>query len=211
MAGSTRTATETRPRKSCSRPPTTRAPRFDAGITTLQSPGSPEDAELRDRIAAGVVVGPRILTSLEPLNEKSGTPEELRAIVRKATAADPGRRYPSAASLASDVRRHLRGEAVEARPDGLATRVARTLARHRFATLAGLCGTVLVGALAVMAVLYHREQGIAAAHAREERTAALLASAAARFLHRRPALLSMLMGVIGDFVPPRELLRAMRG
>jgi geranylgeranyl reductase family protein len=34
-----------------------------------------------------------------------------------------------------------------------------------------------------------------------------LANAAARFLQRRPALLSMLMGVIGDFVPPRELLR----
>jgi imidazolonepropionase-like amidohydrolase len=61
-----------------------------AGITTLQSPGSPEDGELRDRIAAGVAVGPRILTSLEPLNEKSGTPEELRALVRarKAAGAD---------------------------------------------------------------------------------------------------------------------------
>ena len=38
-----------------------------------------------------------------------------------------------------------------------------------------------------------------------------LANLAARFLQRRPALLSMLMGVIGDFVPPRELLRALRG
>jgi geranylgeranyl reductase family protein len=34
-----------------------------------------------------------------------------------------------------------------------------------------------------------------------------LANAAARFLQRRPALLSALMGVIGDFVPPRALLR----
>jgi flavin-dependent dehydrogenase len=37
-----------------------------------------------------------------------------------------------------------------------------------------------------------------------------LANAAARFLQRRPALLSLLMGVIGDFVPPRELVRALR-
>ncbi|HKA63012.1 MAG TPA: NAD(P)/FAD-dependent oxidoreductase [Methylomirabilota bacterium] len=37
-----------------------------------------------------------------------------------------------------------------------------------------------------------------------------LANLAARFLQRRPALLSLLMGVIGDFVPPRELLRALR-
>jgi geranylgeranyl reductase family protein len=36
-----------------------------------------------------------------------------------------------------------------------------------------------------------------------------LADAAARFLQRRPTLLSLLMGVIGDFVPPRELLRAL--
>jgi menaquinone-9 beta-reductase len=37
------------------------------------------------------------------------------------------------------------------------------------------------------------------------------ANLAAHVLQRRPALLSMLMGVIGDFVPPRELLRAMWG
>jgi flavin-dependent dehydrogenase len=33
------------------------------------------------------------------------------------------------------------------------------------------------------------------------------ANLAARVLSRRPALLSLLMGVIGDFVPPREVLR----
>jgi len=32
-----------------------------------------------------------------------------------------------------------------------------------------------------------------------------LANTAAHFLHRRPALLSMLMGVIGDFAPPRAI------
>ncbi len=61
-----------------------------SGITTLQSLGSPEDKELRDAINRGVIVGPRMLTSLEPLNEKSGTPDELRALVRarKAEGAD---------------------------------------------------------------------------------------------------------------------------
>jgi len=38
-----------------------------------------------------------------------------------------------------------------------------------------------------------------------------VANGAARFLQRRPALLSALMGVIGDFVPPRALLRGLRG
>jgi menaquinone-9 beta-reductase len=38
-----------------------------------------------------------------------------------------------------------------------------------------------------------------------------LANGAARFLQRRPARLSALMGVIGDFVPPRALLQGLRG
>ena len=61
-----------------------------SGITTLQSLGSTEDKELRDAIARGVVVGPRILTSLNSLSERSGTPDELRALVRarKAEGAD---------------------------------------------------------------------------------------------------------------------------
>jgi flavin-dependent dehydrogenase len=37
-----------------------------------------------------------------------------------------------------------------------------------------------------------------------------LANRVAHSLERRPALLDLLMGVIGDFVPPRELLRGVR-
>ncbi len=57
-----------------------------AGFTTVQSVGSPADLPLRDAIARGELPGPRILTSVEPLmgqGEKSGTPEEIRAFVRK--------------------------------------------------------------------------------------------------------------------------------
>ncbi len=52
-----------------------------SGVTTLQSPGSPEDADLRAAIARGGVPGPRVLTSLGSLNERS-TPDELRARIR---------------------------------------------------------------------------------------------------------------------------------
>ena len=57
-----------------------------AGFTTVQSVGSPNDLPLRDAIARGALPGPRILSSAEPLlgrNEQSGTPDDIRAFVRK--------------------------------------------------------------------------------------------------------------------------------
>jgi len=54
-----------------------------AGFTTIQSLGDMKDLDLRDAIARGVIPGPRILTSLTPLNENSGTPDEIRALVRE--------------------------------------------------------------------------------------------------------------------------------
>src|SRR5579863_2600625 len=54
-----------------------------AGFTTIQSPGSMPDKELRDAIARGIIPGPRLLTSLQPLMENSGPPEKLRELVRQ--------------------------------------------------------------------------------------------------------------------------------
>jgi imidazolonepropionase-like amidohydrolase len=54
-----------------------------AGFTTVQSPGAMTDLDLRDLIARGILPGPRILTSLTPLTEKSGTPEHIRELVRE--------------------------------------------------------------------------------------------------------------------------------
>jgi len=54
-----------------------------AGFTTIQSPGSPSDVDLREAIARGVLPGPRILTSIRQINERSGTPDEIREKVRE--------------------------------------------------------------------------------------------------------------------------------
>ena len=57
-----------------------------AGFTTVQSVGSPLDIPLRDAIAKGTLPGPRILTAVQPLEgkaEKTGTPDEIRAFIRK--------------------------------------------------------------------------------------------------------------------------------
>ncbi len=52
------------------------------GVTTAQSMGWESDASLREAIAAGNVAGPRILTSLGSLSERTGDAEALRAAVR---------------------------------------------------------------------------------------------------------------------------------
>ena len=54
-----------------------------SGITTVQSLGAPIDRDLREAIARGAVPGPRLLTSLRSLNERSGTPDQLRVAVRR--------------------------------------------------------------------------------------------------------------------------------
>src|SRR5437867_4298173 len=59
---------------------------LQAGFTTIQSVGSFADIPLRDAIARGTLPGPRILTSAEPLvgrGSQTGTPDEIRAFIRK--------------------------------------------------------------------------------------------------------------------------------
>lgn len=56
-----------------------------AGFTTVQSLGEPENGPLRDAINRGIIPGPRVLTSLGSLNERTGggTPDSLRSAVRR--------------------------------------------------------------------------------------------------------------------------------
>jgi imidazolonepropionase-like amidohydrolase len=60
------------------------------GFTTVQSVGAEFDKNLRDMINAGAIPGPRLLTSLTPITERTGTPEQIRAFVdkNKANGAD---------------------------------------------------------------------------------------------------------------------------
>lgn len=59
---------------------------LQGGFTTVQSVGSRADGFVRDRINNGQLPGPRILTSLIQITNKSGNPEELRVLVRKTKA-----------------------------------------------------------------------------------------------------------------------------
>ena len=69
---------------------------------------------------------------------------DLDWIVLRALAREPERRYRSAAALAADLERHLRGLPVEARPDSVGYRTGKFVRRN---------GTVVVAAALVLASL----------------------------------------------------------
>ena len=125
---------------------------LNAGFTTIQSPGSPEDKDLRDAIARGIIPGPRVLTSLEPLTEQSGSPEKLRELVRerKEQGADFIKLFASksiregGAQTMTD--EQLAAACGEAKSLGLRTIVhAHSAESAKAATLAG-CTTIEHGA-----------------------------------------------------------------
>jgi imidazolonepropionase-like amidohydrolase len=71
-----------------------------AGFTTVQSIGSPSDLEMRDAIVRGILPGPRLLTSIRPVTENTGTPDQIREFVRtlKADGADLVKLFASKSS-----------------------------------------------------------------------------------------------------------------
>ncbi|MEO7085369.1 MAG: amidohydrolase family protein [Gemmatimonadaceae bacterium] len=115
-----------------------------AGFTTVQSPGSPEDKDLRDWIALGQIPGPRVLTSLSPFSSTRPSPDSLRAQVRrrKAEGADVIKIFASASirdggaqTLSSEQLDALCGEA---KAQGMRTMVhAHSSASIKAAVLAG--------------------------------------------------------------------------
>jgi imidazolonepropionase-like amidohydrolase len=56
------------------------------GFTTVQSVGAELDKDLRDMIASGSLPGPRLITSLRSVNERTGDPDAIRAFVDKMKA-----------------------------------------------------------------------------------------------------------------------------
>ena len=88
------------------------------GFTTVQSLGSPLDAELRDAIDRGDVPGPRVLTSLRAVTAATGDAEAIRAHVRrlKADGADVVKMFASG-SIREGGLRALSDEQIEAACD----------------------------------------------------------------------------------------------
>jgi imidazolonepropionase-like amidohydrolase len=127
-----------------------------AGFTTVQSVGSPTDVPLRDAIAKGTLPGPRILTAVEPLmgrGEQTGTPDDIRAHVRKQKEAgadlikifaSQSIRQGGGMTLSQE---QLNAACDEAKKQGLRTLVHAYKDAVRTATLAG-CTEIEHGTMA---------------------------------------------------------------
>ena len=82
---------------------------------------------------------------------------DIDTICAAALRKEPERRYPSARALADDVRRHLDGDPVSARPDTVAYRLGKFVRRHRLGVaVAGLVATLTVGFGVSLAREYER-------------------------------------------------------
>ena len=77
---------------------------------------------------------------------------DLDAIVTRALADEPARRYATVLSLAEDVRNHLDGKPIIARPDAFTYRASKFIRRNRAAVgvaVIGLLGLLLTSGLAL--------------------------------------------------------------
>ena len=100
------------------------------------------DATLHEAIRRVAFDEPRLPREIEPT-----LPKPLAAVLAKAAAQDPHRRYTSPAEFARDLRRWLNREPVEAGGISLPQRVGRLVARHPIMTTAAACVCIALSVL----------------------------------------------------------------
>lgn len=116
-------------------------------------------------------------------------PPDLAAIVRKAMAAQPEKRYPTAAGLVEDLWRFQTGRLVSAHHYSPATLLRRWLKRYRLPVAVATLALLVLAAIAawsVQRIVAARIEAEAARHAAERRANQLLLSQARGVLERDP-------------------------
>jgi len=124
---------------------------------------------------------------------------DLDNILACALQKDPARRYPTATAFADDLRRHLDGRPIRARPDSWHYRAVRFVGRHRYA-VAAAAGTTLALVAGLVGTAWEAAE---ARRGREEATLQLARAEASR------RFLSLMVTEIGDgqaLVTPLQIL-----
>lgn len=122
-------------------------------------------------------------------------PDELRAIIDKATGRKPDDRYPDVAAFADDLRRFRRGEAVTARPDNLWQRSTRWMSLHQRTTIMILLSVFLLCAGAIGLSLW-REHRLLAENILHEQELQALTSRLAQLGQQQDSRLIRIEGLL---------------
>lgn len=149
-------------------------------VASLEQVARPSEAVREPRSAhrQAATIGHVACDDLARLRQ--ATPDSLRrrligdldTIVRKATEPDPARRYATAGELAADVRRHLDGQPIVARPATTWYRTRKFVARHRAAS--ATAALIVVGLFGFAMAMAEQARRVDAQRARAEQVSALL-------------------------------------
>ena len=122
-------------------------------ILTLQPPFRGKDHE--DTLSQIIERDP-----VEPRKINTRVPKDLETIVLKCLRRDAGDRYGTAEAMGQDLRRFVRGDPVEARPEAALGRFGRRLYRQRAAlgSLVLAAGFLVVSAVAAMSHLVEQRR-----------------------------------------------------
>jgi len=136
-----------------------RRPQRPAGNTNPGADTPPPSTAVRDKARA--TGSPAATLGVSPVQLARRLKGDLDLIVLKALHEQPERRYLSVAGLAEDVRNHLRGRAISARPESAFDATRRFFRRRPWAAAAVLLALGLVVTLQVSAVRLGQERNAA--------------------------------------------------
>jgi serine/threonine protein kinase len=105
-------------------------------------------------------------------------PPELMAIIDKATARKAIHRYPDVGAMAQDIRRYLRGEAVQAKPDTPYQATVRWIGKHQGWALLLLFVLLTTGAMGLGTNLERNRREMETARAQSQKLGAFLQAVA---------------------------------
>ncbi|MHC4993395.1 MAG: serine/threonine-protein kinase, partial [Planctomycetota bacterium] len=148
---------------------------YSLGVTLYELLSGRLPYDVRDKL---VPEAARIVQDQEP-TPLSSVSRQLRGdvdtLVAKALEKDKTRRYQSAAELASDIRRYLNNEPIEARPASAIYQIRKFARRHRLPMAAA--STILLAMIAATAVSirFAAQEAQARQAAQRERESALTA------------------------------------
>jgi eukaryotic-like serine/threonine-protein kinase len=136
-----------------------RRPQRPTGNTKLGADTPPPStAVLRQTAAAGRPASPLAIAPVQLARRLKG---DLDLIVLKSLHEQPERRYLSVAGLAEDIRNHLKGRAISARPESAFDATRRFFRRRPWAAAAAMLALGLMVTLQVSAVRLSQERNAA--------------------------------------------------